>query len=491
MPLQHPDFVNNNVSTSWLDARIASHVRAEKPAWYLAVIAGALLRCLDAVASRSAEYLGYLEKGQLPPARLTLTAFDTEFVVEGMKYTVHVVRRGPQAFRIALGDTHVDVVARKLNDGGLLVQVDGQSHVVHSEEEAVGTRLTIDSLTCLLASEADPSRLTALSPGKLVRWLVEDGAHVAADEAYAEIEVMKMLMPLLSPAAGAISFQLPEGAVLVAGDLLARLELDDAGDVKQAAPYTGGFPELGPPLVHSQGVDHRFKEAHAAACMIMAGYDHPVDDVVADLLACLDDPALALLQWTEVFAVAQTRLPPELAAKLEALAGAHEADLMSAVGGCGTSDEATPRAGDGPSPTCGPEFPAAALLAAIQASVDAAPSPADASAIQQNAEPLVRVAKAHEHGKEAYARGVATQLFEDFLAVEERFASRGGATEQEEAGSAGAQKRRRSHRESLPADGADGGARAIGTRGTSVGIAGKLEAASKLHGRDRGRSHRR
>ena len=35
----------------------------------------------------------------------------------------------------------------------LLPQVDGQSHVVHSEEEAMGTRLTIDSLTCLLANE--------------------------------------------------------------------------------------------------------------------------------------------------------------------------------------------------------------------------------------------------------------------------------------------------------------------------------------------------
>ena len=58
-------------------------VRAEKPAWYLAVISGALLRTLDFVAARSAEYLGYLEKGQLPPARLTLTAFEESFVLEG------------------------------------------------------------------------------------------------------------------------------------------------------------------------------------------------------------------------------------------------------------------------------------------------------------------------------------------------------------------------------------------------------------------------
>lgn len=85
------------------------------------------------------------------------------------------------------------------------------------------------------------------------------------------MQVMKMLMPLLTPAAGQIHFQLPEGAVLVSGDLIARLELDDCNAVTAAQPYPGGFPELGPPLVHSQGVDYRFKEAYSAAKMILEG----------------------------------------------------------------------------------------------------------------------------------------------------------------------------------------------------------------------------
>ena len=42
-----------------------------------------------------------------------------------MKYTVRVSRRGPQSFRVLLGASHVDVVARKLNDGGLIIQVRG------------------------------------------------------------------------------------------------------------------------------------------------------------------------------------------------------------------------------------------------------------------------------------------------------------------------------------------------------------------------------
>ena len=45
---------------------------------------------------------------------------------------------------------------------------------------------------------------------------------------------------------------------------------------------------------------------------LQTGYEHPVDTVVADLLACLDDPALALLQWTEAFNVVQARSHPDL-----------------------------------------------------------------------------------------------------------------------------------------------------------------------------------
>lgn len=36
-----------------------------------------------------------------------------------------------------------------------------------------------------------------------------------------------------------------------------------------------------------------------------AGFEHSVDTVVSDLLACLDNPGLALMQWNEVFSVAE------------------------------------------------------------------------------------------------------------------------------------------------------------------------------------------
>ena len=40
-----------------------------------------------------------------------------------MKYTVGVSRRAPDTFSLWLNGSRVDAVARRLNDGGLLVQV--------------------------------------------------------------------------------------------------------------------------------------------------------------------------------------------------------------------------------------------------------------------------------------------------------------------------------------------------------------------------------
>ena len=57
--------------------------------------------------------------------------------------------------------------------------------------------------------------------------------------------------------------------------------------------------------------------------------------------------------------------------------------------------------------------------------------PLDKAALIAQCEPLLAVAEAHAEGKEAFARSIATELFSDFLSVEERFAGNKEATEQE------------------------------------------------------------
>ena len=82
---------------------------------------------------------------------------------------------------------------------------------------------------------------------------------------------MKMVMTLLAPAAGKVTFQQLEGALLVAGNLIAILDLDNPETVQTIESFVGSFPEMGPPLVHSSKVDQRFKNAFQGARNILQG----------------------------------------------------------------------------------------------------------------------------------------------------------------------------------------------------------------------------
>lgn len=60
------------------------------------------------------------------------------------------------------------------------------------------------------------------------------------------------------------------------------------------------------------------------------GYNYPVDDILEELVSCLDHPALPVLQWNEEFSYVESRLPSGLAAQLNAVTKEHEQTLNSA-----------------------------------------------------------------------------------------------------------------------------------------------------------------
>ncbi|CAL5428747.1 unnamed protein product [Camellia sinensis] len=107
---------------------------------------------------------------------------------EGSKYTIDMVRGGPGSYRLKINQSEIEVEIHTLRDGGLLMQLDGNSHVIYAEEEAAGTRLLIDGRTCLLQNDHDPPKLVAETPCKLLRYLVLDGSHVEADIPFVEVE---------------------------------------------------------------------------------------------------------------------------------------------------------------------------------------------------------------------------------------------------------------------------------------------------------------
>ncbi|GAB2292893.1 acetyl-coenzyme-A carboxylase [Dionaea muscipula] len=396
--LHASDYRENKIHTGWLDSRIAMRVRAERPPWYISVVGGALFKASASSAAMVSEYVGYLEKGQIPPKHISLVHSQISLSIEGSKYTIDMARGGSGSYRLKMNESEIEAEIHTLRDGGLLMQLDGNSHVIYAEEEAAGTRLLIDGRTCLLQNDHDPSKLVAETPCKLLRYLIPNDSHIDADTPYAEVEVMKMCMPLLSPASGIVHFKMSEGQAMQAGELIARLDLDDPSAVRKAEPFRGSFPVLGPSTAISGKVHQRCAASLNAAKMILAGYEHNIDEVVQNLLNSLDSPELPFLQWQECLSVLATRLPKVLRTELESKYKEFEGITSSQIA----------------------EFPAKLLRGILEAHLSSCPEK-ERGAQERLIEPILSLVKSYEGGRESHARVIVQSLFDEYLSVEELF----------------------------------------------------------------------
>lgn len=59
--------------------------------------------------------------------------------------------------------------ARKLSDGGLLIRLNGKSHLTYAKEDVSSTRIMIDGKTCILEKENDPTKLRGTFPSFFTR----------------------------------------------------------------------------------------------------------------------------------------------------------------------------------------------------------------------------------------------------------------------------------------------------------------------------------
>lgn len=192
--LETKAFEENTITTGWLDKLISNKLTAERPDAVLAVICGAVTKAHLASEACWAEYRRVLEKGQVPSKDVLKTVFSIDFIYEGARYLFTATRSSVTAWTLYINGGRTVVGARQLADGGLLVSLNGKSHTVYWREEVGSIRLMVDSKTCLIEQENDPTQLRSPSPGKLVRFLIESGDHIKAGEAYAEIEVSQIVV---------------------------------------------------------------------------------------------------------------------------------------------------------------------------------------------------------------------------------------------------------------------------------------------------------
>ncbi|TPX19033.1 uncharacterized protein E0L32_011277 [Thyridium curvatum] len=398
--LETEAFEDNTISTGWLDELISNKLTAERPNPVLAVICGATTKAHIASEACMAEYRAGLEKGQVPSKDILKTVFPVDFIYEGFRYKFTVTRSSADSYTLFINGSRCSVGVRALSDGGLLILLNGRSHNVYWKEEVGATRLSVDSKTCLLEQENDPTQLRTPSPGKLVKYSVENGEHVEAGQAFAEVEVMKMYMPLLAQEAGIVQLIKQPGSTLEAGDILGILALDDPSRVKQAQPFLDKIPDLGRPVVSGNKPAQRLAELHSILNNILLGYDNQtiMAQTLGDFIQVLRDPELPFSEWNAQFAAFHSRMPQKLDAQLTQI---------------------VERAKSRPS-----EFPARNLARAFQKFLDDHVAPGDAELLKSTLAPLTDILALYADGQKARELNVIASLLSHYADSEKLFSGR-------------------------------------------------------------------
>lgn len=336
--LETEEFQSNKITTSWLDKLIAEKVQAEKPDMMLGVISGALHIADHKIQAAFQDFQTSLTRGQILPANSLKNIVDVEFIYEGFKFCVTVVKVGPIRYFLSLNGSTLELEAHRLSDGGLLLSIDGSSYTTYMKEQVGSYRVTIDNKTCVLQKENDPTVLRSPSAGKLINYVVEDGGHVFSGDVYAEIEVMKMVMELRVTENGCVHYLKRPGAVLDSGTIVANLVLDDPTRVVQAKPCIEKLPSPKNPPTHGMKLHQIYQRNMEELENILAGYVLPepyfiqrLRTVVDSLIKCLKDPSLPLLELQEMIAVTSGRIPTKVEKAIRKLLSSYASNLTSVL----------------------------------------------------------------------------------------------------------------------------------------------------------------
>jgi acetyl-CoA carboxylase/biotin carboxylase 1 len=397
------EFANNDFTTAWLDSLIEQNVQAERPERWVSVVTGAAVRAFAAAQKQQVEFQTSVEKGQTSAVSSLSHSFPVSFILDSIKYEIMVTLAAQDVLVLRLNGSIVAVRARHLSDGGVLVTYNEKSYVVYAADEpGLGaTRLTVNGRTVVLEQEVDPTILRSPSPGKLMRWVKAEGEIVRAGQIYAEIEVMKMIMPLIASESGRIRGPCKQpGISLSAGAILGHLELDDMTQVKKAILCTSVFPPVSSaaaPVISKNSLESHGKlngqkapKSHQLYLDLKTTMENAMNgfEQVADMTSLLDKFVevhycndLPFLHTNQVMSSFHGRLPSVVETKIVEL----------------LSDSTVP-------------FPDKELLEALSLVLD-----------QNLVLPLVQVVEMYQHGADALVISSLTSLLQQYLNVEKQF----------------------------------------------------------------------
>ncbi|XP_065833896.1 acetyl-CoA carboxylase-like isoform X2 [Oscarella lobularis] len=405
--LKMKDFVGNAINTTWLDHLIAEKMQAERPDEMVAVVSAALHIADSTFHKRFSEYEHSLARGQIINAEYLISAVLVDLIYGDVKYSLQVSQSAANSYFLLLNDSWIELPIHRMSDGAIVFSLNENSYNTYMREEVVSYRVIIDDKTCVFDKENDPSLLRSPCPGKLMQYLVDDGGHIFAHDSYCEIEVMKNVMTLSVDDSGCVHYVKYPGAILDAGTVIARLDLDDPTKIKKAKPYEGKFP-FGQTSFNSSKatVSQTFRVARKVLEDVLNGYCIPepyatakVTEAIEKLMTCVQDPTLPLQEMQDILSTISGRVPEKVERQINALLSQYSDNVTSILS----------------------QFPSKKITSVIDGYSAGLNRRSERDAFFMNVEQIIQLLQRYRQGVRGHAKSVVLSLWKQYLDVETIF----------------------------------------------------------------------
>lgn len=243
--LETSAFRDCDVSTAWLDRLIAQRAEsmpASQRSVHSALIAASIYRNLRSLQEGKDRYTSFFAAGHVPSTEYLSNYHTESYVNRSEKFTLRVGKISPSEYAISLNGSIVQVPYRILKSGALQLMIGGRAVVAYVAEEPNSLRITIGGKVTNFSGDIDPTKIMATVPGRLVRYVIENEGHVNEGGTFAEVEVMKMILPLRASTTGILHHRAVAGSTIAMGSLLAEITPDDPSKVARPTDILDPWP---------------------------------------------------------------------------------------------------------------------------------------------------------------------------------------------------------------------------------------------------------
>ena len=259
----HPDFRAGRVDVGWIDRLVESDEHRPGPNAEVALCEVAILAFEVDAAYQRRQFLATATRGR-PEVGLEVGR-DVTLRHLGTSYTLHVMRRGPQTYRIEVDGCSLDVEVAQATRQRRRLTIGERTYGVLSAAQAGAHLVEVDGIPHRIARD-DGGTIRTPAPCMVVNVPVQAGDLVAAGDVLVVLEAMKMETAIRAEVAGRVREVLARtneqvgagGALLV----LEPIEVADAPAPASRADFTTLVAEEGSAALDHDGCRHQLEELH-------------------------------------------------------------------------------------------------------------------------------------------------------------------------------------------------------------------------------------